>query len=224
MLTDFNIFIIFQMGLINYNKMRKSLFYIALFLSTTIIAQNYPDFQDPAEWIPLEKSFNYVSTSITPRAGQLPEMYSAPIKFVPEKENDLFGLKLEILFLKYGFTEEGKEMVLLEGNLDLSCCKNKPVRLEFQDIHGNPVQFADTDDQGNFILTSPNGKLMKFNEYKLKLNFNKIIATDNELNQRAVILDWITRPSDREMKKLRKKALRDYKTHKKYIDDLRKNG
>jgi len=204
--------------------MNKLLLYITVLFSTVLFAQKYPEFQDPGDWIPLEKSFNYVSTSITPRSGQLPEMYSAPIKFQPEDENNIFGLKLSVDFLKYGFDEDGKAMVLLEGNVDLSCCKNQPVRLEFQDIYKNPVQFIDTDEQGNFVITSPNGKLMEFKDYKLKLNFNKIIATDTELNKRTVILHWVNRPSDKEMKRLRKKALRDYKTQKKYIDELRKNN
>ncbi len=204
--------------------MTKLLFGIMALICITMHAQKYPEFQDPADWIPLEKGFNYVSTAITPRAGQLPEMYSAPIKFVSSKENDLFALKVSIDFLKYGFDENGKERVQLEGSVNLSCCKNKAVKLQFINDEGNPVLFGDTDDQGKFKFTSANGRLMEFNNYKVKLNFDIIKVIDNDLNEKVVELVWLTRPSRKELKRLRKKALKDYKKEKRYLDDLRNNG
>jgi len=218
-------FSIFQLGLINYNMKHRILLFIILLVSITINAQKYPAFQDPADWIPLEKNYNYVATSITPRKGQLPEMFSAPIKFVSEKENNIFDLKLTFEFLKYGFNEEGNELVQLEGFLDLSCCKNKPVILEFQDKEGNAVHFTSTDEEGNFKATSPNGKLMEFSNYRIKFNFNRIMATDIDLNSKKVVLKWLNKPSEKELKRLRKKAKREYDKDKKYIEDLRnKNG
>lgn len=203
----------------------RLLLLVVVLFSITLNAQKYPEFQDPSEWIPLEKSYNYVSTSITPRDGQIPEIYSTPIKVVPENEDDLFALKITIDFLKYGFNEAGREMVLLEGTVDLKYTKNKPVTLEFQDSGDNPVLFVRTDENGAFKATSPNGKLMEFSNYKIKLNFDKIKATDFDLNSKYVVLKWLTRPSDKEMKRLRKKALREYKKEKQYIDELRnKNG
>jgi len=203
---------------------QRLLFLIVVLSSITLTAQKYPEFQDPSEWIPLEKSYNYVATSITPRKGQLPEMYSAPIAVVSEKENDIFALKITIDFLKYGFNEAGEEMVQLEGTVDLKQTKNKPVTLEFQNSENVPVLFVTTDEEGMFTATSTNGKLMEFNDYKLKLNFDKIKSTDLELYSKYVIVKWLTRPSDKEMKKLRKRALKTYKQEKKYIDDLRANN
>ena len=218
-------FSIFLLGSIYYNMIHKILLFVILLGSAAINAQKYPAFQDPADWIPLEKSYNHVATSVTPRQGQLPEMYSTPIKFVSEKENDIFSLKLAIDFLKYGFNEDGKELVQIEGSLNLSCCKNKPVTLEFQDNEGNAVQFTSTDDTGKFKATSPNGKLMEFSNYRIKFNFNKIKATDIDLNSKHVILKWTNKPSDKELKRLRKKAKREYEKDRRYIDELRnKNG
>jgi len=218
-------FSIFLLGLINYIMIHKLLLFAILVGSTTLFAQKHPAFQDPADWIPLEKNYNYIATSITPRPGQLPEMYSTPVKFVTEKENDIFGLKLDIEFLKYGFTEEGKELVQLEGSLNLSCCKNKPVTLEFQDKDGNAVQFTSTDDTGKFKATSPNGKLIEFSNYRIKFNFDRIKATDIDLNSKDVVLKWLNKPSEKELKRARKKARREYEKNKKYIDELRnKNG
>ena len=199
----------------------KLLFIATLLFSTALLAQKYPEFQDPSEWIPLEKSFNYVSTSITPRVGQLPEIYAAPIKFVSSKENDIFAPKISIDFLKYGFNEKDEELVLIEGTVNLSCCANKPVKLQFINNDGDPIQFGETDENGVFIFTSPNGKLMEFNNYRLKMNFDTIKVIDDALNEKQVELHWITRPSDKELKRLRKKALKDYKQEKRYIDELR---
>jgi len=206
--------------------MRHRLLLLAVILfSTNLIAQSYPKFQDPSQWIPLEKSFNYVSTSIIPRDGQLPELYSAPIAFVSEKENDIFGVKISVDFLKYGFDEEGKEIVQFEGTVNLSCCKKKAVKLEFINDEGNPVLFSNTDEEGKFIIVSPNGKLMEFRNYRLKLNFDTIKVIDVDLNEKQVVLKWLTRPEGKEMKRMRKKALREYKKEKRYIDELRnKNG
>lgn len=205
--------------------MKRLLFFIVMLSCITVSAQKYPEFQDPSEWIPLEKSFNYVSTSITPRAGQLPEMYAAPIKFVSQKENDLFAAKVSIDFLKYGFNEKDEEMVLIEGTVNLSCCMNKPVKLQFINNEGYPIQFGSTDETGLFVFTSPNGKLMEFSNYRLKLNFDTIKIIDDQLNEKQVELHWITRPDAKEMKRLRKKALKEYKKEKEYIDELRnKNG
>ncbi len=214
-------FSIFLLGLINYNMIHKILLFFILLGSITLNAQKYQAFQDPADWIPLEKGYNYVATSITPRPGQLPEMYSAPIKFVSVKENDIFGLKLTIEFLKYGFNEDGKELVQLEGSLNLACCKNKPAIIEFQDKEGNAVHFTKTDNEGNFKTTSPNGKLMEFNNYRIKLNFNRIKATDIDLNSKQVVLKWLNKPSEKQLKRLRRKAKRQYEKDKKYIDELR---
>lgn len=204
--------------------MKRVLFFIVVISCITVSAQKYPEFQDPSEWIPLVKSFNYVSTSITPRAGQLPEMYSAPIKFVSPKENDLFAAKVSIDFLQFGFNEKGEEMVLLEGTVNLSCCMNKPVKIQLINNEGEPVQFGSTDETGLFIFKGPNGKLMEFNDYRLKLNFDTIKIIDDQLNEKLVELQWITRPDDKEMKRLRKKALKAYKKEKEYLDQLRSNN
>lgn len=206
--------------------MKQILLILGLLLSSiSASAQKYPEFQDPSEWIPLERSYNYVSTSITPRPNQLPEMFSAPIRMVPAKENDIFSPKVAIEFLKYGFNEQDEEMVLIEGTVDLKCCQNKPVKLEFINNDGFPVQFGDTDSSGYFKFTSPNGKLMEFSDYKLKLGFDRIKIIDNSLNEKTVVLEWITRPDRKEMKRLRKKALKEWKQEKRYIDELRnKNG
>ena len=204
---------------------KQIVLFAILFGSLTIQAQKYRAFQDPADWIPLEKNYNSVATSITPRPGQLPEMYSAPIAFVSEKESDVFGLELNIDFLKFGFNEDGTELVLIEGSIDLTCCKNKPVILEFQDHEGYAVQFTTTDDEGKFKATSPNGRLLEFNNYRLKLNFDRIKTTDTDLNTKLMILKWINKPSEKALKRLRKKARRAYEKDKKYIDELRnKNG
>ena len=202
----------------------RLLFGIIAMLSLTTHAQKYPEFQDPADWIPLQKNFNYVSTAITPRVGQLPEMYSAPIKFESSKDNDLFALKVTIDFLKYGFDKQGKEQVQLEGTVNLACCKNKPVKLQFINDEGNPVLFGDTDDAGKFKFTSANGRLMEFDNYRVKLNFDIIKVIDHDLNEKQVELVWLTRPTRSELKRLRKKALRDYKKEKQYLDELRNNG
>lgn len=203
----------------------RYLLIVMVLLSTLANAQKYPEFQDPSEWIPLEKSFNYVSTSISPRVGQLPEVYSAPITLVSAKENDIFAPKVAIEFLKYGFNEEGEEVVLMEGTVDLKCCNNKPVRLQFINNDGDPVQFGETNDEGYFMFKGRNGRLMEFDNYRIKFNFVTIKIIDEQLNEKQVTLEWLTRPDAKEMKRLRKKALRDWKKEKRYLDELRnKNG
>jgi len=201
------------------------MFGLMAFLCATAHAQKYPEFKDPADWIPLEKNFNYVSTAITPRAEQIPEAYSTPIKFASLKENDIFSVKVSIDFLKYGFSENGQAQVLLEGTVDLSCCQNKIARLELIDSDGgHPLDYGNTDEEGRFIFTSKNGDLMEFDNYKLKFNFDIIKVIDADLNEKQVELVWLTQPDRKSLKRIRKKALRDYKRQKRNIDDMRKNS
>ena len=107
----------------------------------------------------------------------------------------------------------------------MSCCNNKPVTLEFQDEEGYAVQFSSTDDYGKFKAISPNGKLMEFDNYRIKFNFDRIMVTDIDLNSKKVVLKWLKKPSENKLKRLRKKAKKEYDKDKRYIEELRnKNG
>ena len=60
--------------------------------------------------------------------------------------------------------------------------------------------------------------------YRIKFNFDSIMVTDTELNSRKVVLKWINKPSENKLKRLRKKAKREYEKDKKYIEELRKKN
>lgn len=202
--------------------MKKNYILMAIvFIFINAIAQRNPEFQDPADWIPLKQSFAPVSTSIVPKPGQLPEMYSAPIEYVSEIENDVFPLNFRTRFLKFGYTEEAEERVQFWGVVDLSCCKNKPATVELFDNDGNLIQAGRTDENGNIKFMSPNGKLLEFDNYRVKINIKKIRVISEELNKKEVVFKWINKPSEKELKKLRKKAMRKYKERINYLEELR---
>jgi len=170
----------------------KYLTLLLLFAFFNLNAQRNPEFQDPADWIPLIQSFGNVSTSITPRVDQLPEMYSAPVDYVSEKENDLFPLGFKTRYFKFGFDKDGEEVVQFWGTIDLSCCKNKPVKVEFLDKDDKPIHFLTTEEDGSFKAIGPNGGIK-----------------------------WLNKPSEKDLKRMRKKAKRAHKKELKYLKELR---
>jgi len=148
-------------------------------------------------------------------------MYSAPVDYVSEKENDLFPLGFKTRYFKFGFDKNDKEVVQFWGTIDLSCCKNKPVKVEFLDKEDKPIHFLTTEEDGSFKAIGPNGGILEFDNYRLKINVKKIKVIDEELNEKFVVLKWLNKPSEKDLKRMRKKAQRAHKKELKYLKELR---
>ena len=94
---------------------------------------------------------------------------------------------------------------MLNGKIDLSCCKNRAVNLLLLDKDENSIQFANTNDDGNFRLKSVNGNILEIKNDKLKLNFKRIKTIDVDLNEHFVTLERSVIPRKSKIKRLRKK-------------------
>ena len=79
--------------------------------------------------------------------------------------NSFENVNIAIDSIYYQAQERGREIVRVIGKIDLSCCRNKPVNLEFLDKDGIVVQYARTNDLGHFKLQSVNGNILEIKNY-----------------------------------------------------------
>lgn len=186
--------------------MKKLVLCFMSFLSCVMLyAQEIEEYQDPAYWIDLEQKKQNVPVSIVPLKGQLPVMYSAPIKFIPQKNDKLSTMDIKVGIIKYEFDDQGRKIVHFNGQVDLLCCRNRPVNMEFYDDEDNLIQFARTDEDGVFKLKSVNGNLLELKNYKLKINFKKVKTIDENWDERYASLERLSIPDEKKLIKMRKK-------------------
>lgn len=161
-------------------------------------------YQDPAFWIDLEVKQEGIPVEITSNKGDV-KVLIAPVKLLPRNTNKLVLLNIAIDSIYYQAQERGREIVRVIGKIDLSCCRNKPVNLEFIDKDGIVVQYARTNDFGHFKLQSVNGNILEIKNNKIKFNFKKIKIIDINLSERFAVLERKKILSPKKIKRLRKK-------------------
>ena len=162
------------------------------------------EYQDPAIWIDLEPKKKGVPVKISTFSGEV-KHFSAPLKVLTKKRNELVPLQLSIDSIILVAEDKKREIVMLDGKIDLSCCENRAVTMELLDKDENFIQYAKTDNQGNFKLKSVNGNILEIKNNKLKLNFKRIKTIDAGLNERFTTIERSIIPSRSKIKRLRKK-------------------
>ncbi len=162
------------------------------------------EYQDPAIWINLEIKKKGIPVKITTYSGEV-KYFNAPIKVMSKNANKLVPLKISIDSIKFEAIDKKREMISVEGKIDLSCCKNRAVNMELFDKDDNFIQFGTTDNYGNFNLKSINGNILEIKNDKLKLNFKRIKTIDVGLDERFVTIERSIIPSKSKIKRLRKK-------------------
>lgn len=166
--------------------------------------QSKKEYQDPAIWIDLELKKDGIPVKITTYSGE-EKYFKAPVKVVPNNTNKLVPLNITIDSIKFEAVDKKSAFVMVDGKINLSCCKNRPVNLELYDKDKNFIQFATTDNYGNFKFKSINGNILEIKNDKLKLNFKRIKTIDVGLDERMVTIERSEIPSRGKLKRLRKK-------------------
>ena len=166
--------------------------------------QTKKEYQDPAYWIDLELKKEGIPVKLTSINGET-NYFKAPVKLLPKNTNRLLPLKISIDSIKYEAIDKNREIVHLVGKVDLSCCRNRPVNMEFFDKDGNFIQFASTDNYGNFKLQSINGNILEIKNKKIKFNFKKLKTIDVNLDERFATLKRNKILSSNKINRLRKK-------------------
>ena len=187
---------------------RFFLLFVSLCLSLSSFSQNKKsEYQDPAFWIDLEVNKKDVPVKMISENGSVTYL-SAPIKFIARKDDRLKAMEIEIDSIKYEAIDENRQIVYLDGKVDLSCCRNRPINMEFYDDDENLIQFSRTDSDGNFKLKSVNGNMMEIKNNKLKINFKKLKTIDENWDERYASLERKSIPSANKIKRLQNKELR----------------
>ena len=166
--------------------------------------QTKKEYQDPAYWIDLELKKEGIPVKLTSINGET-NYFKAPVKLLPKNTNRLLPLKISIDSIMYEAVNKDREIVHLIGKVDLSCCRNRPVNMEFFDKDGNFIQFASTDNYGNFKLQSINGNILEIKNKKIKFNFKKLKTIDVNLDERFATLKRNKILSSNKINRLRKK-------------------
>lgn len=179
---------------------------ISISLFTCSLAQNKKEYQDPAYWIDFENNNKDIPVKLTSEKGSI-TFLSAPIKFIPQKNKKLKAMEIAIDSIKYEVISEDRQIVFLDGKVDLSCCRNKPINMEFYDDEENLIQFSRTDEEGNFKLKSVNGNMLEIKNNKIKINFKKLKSIDENWDERYSSLERNTILSDNKLERLQKKEL-----------------
>ena len=156
---------------------RLVLLAISISLCAISLAQNKKEYQDPAYWISLENNDIDIPVKLTSEKGNI-TFLSAPIKFIPKKDDRLKAMSIAIDSIKYEAESEDRQIVFLDGKVDLSCCRNRPINMEFYDDEDNLIQFSRTDEEGNFKLKSVNGNMLEIKNNKIKINFKWLKSID----------------------------------------------
>ena len=165
------------------------------------------DYQDPAFWIDLGANKKHVPVRITSINGGT-NYLSAPVKFIAKQDPKLKAMTIHIDSIKYEEIDQNRQIVYLDGNVDLSCCRYRPINMEFYDEEGNLIQFSRTDDQGDFKLKSINGNMMEIKNNKIKINFKKLKTIDENWDERFATLERNSKPIEGQVSRMQKKELK----------------
>ncbi len=187
---------------------RLVLLAISFSLCAFSLAQNKKEYQDPAYWIDLENNNTDIPVKLTSDKGSI-TFLSAPLKFIPKKDERLKAMEIAIDSIKYEAESEDRQIVFLDGTVDLSCCRNRPINMEFYDDEDNLIQFSRTDEEGNFKLKSVNGNMMEIKNNKIKINFKKLKTIDENWDERYASLERNTILSNKKIERLQKKELKE---------------
>ena len=186
---------------------RKSLFLLILCLiNTGLFAQKLvkKEYQDPAYWIDLNSKEEGIPVKLISISKDI-DYFKAPVKLKVKNLGKLIPLEISIDSIKLEAQENGSKIVYIDGKIDLTCCRKRPVNIELIDKDKNFVQFTTTDENGNFKLKSINGNILEIKNKKIKFNFKTIKTIDVVLDERFATIERLKVLSAKKIKRLRKK-------------------
>lgn len=128
--------------------------------------------------------------------------YILPVKFTPIKQEGLSDLDIKIKSINASYDTKGRLMVYFRGRIDMSCCYQASISLEFYDENDNLIQLAKTDEFGNFKLKSINGNLIEISQGEIKFNFTKLKSFDANADVRFATIEIYKKPIDEQFNNL----------------------
>lgn len=193
----------------------KNLFYFAIGMFATLtFAQNnsqqdtWYNFQTPAT---LEVADSVIGVPDTPFIFKneygTATNYTLPVYFDAISKPKMSDVIIDIKHMSSNVNRRGNRIIYLAGKIDLSCCFDGSIVLEFYDQNDNLVQKATTDVEGNFKIKSINGKIFEVKDNKLKFNFSKIKTFDQNADVRFAEVKRIKRPLGSEVKTVQEKSI-----------------
>ena len=175
-------------------------------INTGLFAQKLvkKEYQDPAYWIDLEKKEEGIPVKLISISKDT-EYFKAPIKLKAKNQGKLVPLEISLDSIKLEVQDNGSSIVYVDGKIDLTCCRKRPVNIELIDKDKNFVQFTKSDEDGNFKLKSINGNILEIKNKKIKFNFKTIKTIDVVLDERFATIERNKMLSAKKIKRLRKK-------------------
>lgn len=184
----------------------KQIVLLAFFFSlfSFSFAQTKKEYQDPAFWIDLDQKKDGITVKLTSLDGKENYLY-APVKLLAKDDGRLVPLKISLDSIIYETVDKSRQIVYLDGKIDLSCCRNRPLNMELYDKDDNLIQYARTESDGSFKLKSINGNILEIKNKKIKFNFKKIKTIDVNLDERFASLERNKTLSREKIQRLRKR-------------------
>ena len=122
--------------------------------------------------------------------------YLIPVKFKPVKKEGLSEINIKIKSICASYDIKDRLIIYFRGKIDMSCCYESPISLEFYDQNDKLIQLGKTDELGNFKVKSINGNLLQIRKGKLTFNFSKLKTFDGNGDIRFTEIDIYKKPID----------------------------
>jgi len=114
---------------------------------------------------------------------------------------------IDINQMSIKFDRRGRQIIYLNGKIDLSCCFSGALVLEFFNSDDKLIQKATSDSDGNFKIKSITGNLFDLKDDKIKFNFSKVKTFDQNADIRFAEVKHNKRSLGSELKTVDKNAV-----------------
>lgn len=128
--------------------------------------------------------------------------YLIPVKFTPVKQEGVSDVDINIKSICASYDIKDRLIIYFRGKIDMSCCFESSIALEFYDINGKLIQLGKTDELGNFKVKSINGNLLQIRKGKITFNFSKIKTFDGNGDVRYAKLEVYNKQLNQELNTL----------------------
>ena len=194
--------------------MKKLLYFAIGMFATVTFAQNNPqqdiwfNLQTPANEAVADEAAGIPDAPfILKNIHGTPTNYTLPVYFEAISNTKISDVIIDIKQMSSSTDRRGNKMIYLKGKIDLSCCFNGSIVLEFYDLEDNLVQKAMTDSEGNFKIKSISGNMFEIKKNKIKFNFSKIKTFDQNADIRYAEVKRIKRPLGSELETVQEKSI-----------------
>lgn len=137
--------------------------------------------------------------------------YLIPVKFKPQKKDGISDVEVKIKSICASYDIKDRLIIYFRGKIDMSCCYESAIALEFYDQNDKLIQIGKTDDLGNFKVKSINGNLLEIRKGKMTFNFSKLKTFDGNADIRFAEIDVYKKPIDQNFNSVTAQKVADSK-------------